>query len=252
MTFALRSLALVAACMATPAVALAQTAPAAADAPAVAPAPILVPAGCTASRQPSGQITIACAPTGAAAAGTAPTPPPPPAIVMMPAPTYRAPARTEHTWYGWQTLIVDAAVLVTSLALAPVGDGEASAATFLIGYPLGGPIVHWANGEVGRGFGSLGLRVGAPLVLGIAGAGLGFAVGDCGNAGCNGPIVGAATGVVAGYVAAIVIDSAVLARKTVQVDTAERRSATGTFKWSPTGGYDPKQRTLTLGLGGTF
>jgi hypothetical protein len=35
-------------------------------------------------------------------------------------------------------------------------------------YALGGPIVHWAHGEVGAGFGSLGLRVVLPLAAVIA------------------------------------------------------------------------------------
>ena len=37
------------------------------------------------------------------------------------------------------------------------------------GFVLGGPVVHWAHGNIGRGFGVLGLNIGAPAVT----AGLG-------------------------------------------------------------------------------
>jgi hypothetical protein len=62
---------------------------------------------------------------------------------------------TEKRWYGWQTLLVDGASVLT----IPFGIG-------IVGYFVGGPIVHLAHGHVGKAFGDLGLRVATPLVVG--------------------------------------------------------------------------------------
>ena len=109
--------------------------------------------------------------------------------------------RFEPRWYGWQTLMVDgAAILIASDVSVPI-------------YVLGGPIVHWSHGNVGRGFGSLGLRVGAPLLLAAA------FVGGCdgnGDVGCLG--LGALMGLLLGAGAAIAIDAAAIARDTVEVE----------------------------------
>lgn len=158
------------------------------------------------------------------------------------------PPSTEKKWYGWQTLLVDGAVVVTSVAIGASTDaGSAAGTVYLLGYALGGPIVHWANGQAGMGFASLGLRVGAPVVTGVLGGALGAASGD-GYA----VIGGAAIGIVAGSIGAIVVDAAVLARKTVPVDAAEQRRASLKLKWAPTAGYDPKREAFQAGIGGTF
>jgi hypothetical protein len=117
-------------------------------------------------------------------------------------------------WYGWQTLTSDAAALtfaVTAGAVSGSGDGaaEAFAYTSAATYVFGGPILHAAHENWGRALGSLGLRLGAPIVGAILGAGLE----DCsGGDSCS----GAAVGFVAGLGAAIAIDAAVLAREPVR------------------------------------
>jgi hypothetical protein len=58
----------------------------------------------------------------------------------------RAPSTT---WYGWQTLIADGMVIPLML-LPPVGISF---------YFFGAPAVHWAHGNVGVGFASLGIRL---------------------------------------------------------------------------------------------
>jgi hypothetical protein len=214
-----------------------------------APAPIQVPVGCTAITQPSGQVTISCAAAPSA-------PPPPPQVVLQPqtappAPTTDVAPVSERKWYGWQTLIVDGAVLVASVAIAPVSS-DGAAATFLVGNSLGGPIVHWSNGQVGKGFASLGLRVGAPLVVAGTGAVIALAAGGCHAHDCPAPAIGAGVGLLLGYVTAIVIDAAVIARKTVQVAPDGQRAGTRTINWSPTAGYDSKRQQLSVGIGGTF
>jgi len=70
-----------------------------------------------------------------------------------------ASVRTHKHWYGWQTLLVDLGSVLT-IPLGGVG---------LAGYALGAPIVHLAHGQVGRGVGSLGLRLALPLVGGAVG-----------------------------------------------------------------------------------
>jgi hypothetical protein len=78
---------------------------------------------------------------------------------------------------------------------------------------LGGPIVHWAHENVGRSFGSLGIRVGAPVVD----AGLGcVAVGNSEEFGCLGGFV---LGGILGTAAAVAIDAAALAYESAPENT---------------------------------
>ncbi len=200
--------------------------------------------------QTSGQVYVLCPATPPAAGTAAPTSAPAVLVPSEAGPQPVPPPRTEKKWYGWQTLIVDGAVIVTSIAVGASTDtGSAGGTVYLLGYALGGPIVHWANGQVGMGFASLGLRVGAPVVAGVLGGALaaGASSGD-GYA----VVGGAAIGIVAGSIAAVVVDAAVLARKTVTVDAAEERRASLKLKWAPTAGYDPKREAFQAGIGGTF
>jgi hypothetical protein len=126
-------------------------------------------------------------------------------------------ARKPRTsWYGWQTLISDGAAL--ALLVGAGGSKNNSGALLAasgLTYTFGGPIVHWAHGNGGRGAVSLGLRVGAPIGLGL----LGFAVGsalDSGRSENYGGIVFGALGFVIGIPTAIAIDAAVIAREPVE------------------------------------
>lgn len=250
----LRSLLALSACAAlglTASAAAAQEAPAPAGA-VVRPAPTLtdprtgaqtvdVPTGCTATRHTSGQVVILCpfAAPGAEAA---------------------EPAKpiTDTKWYGWQTLILDGASTTTGLLLMSSSNDtliDAGGAIILGGYALGGPIVHWSNGQVGKGFASLGLRVGAPLVTGLTGALLGGAFsGGCSDGWCDnsGIAVGAFLGTLGGAVAAIVIDAAVLARKTVNVAPEQARARAPKLSWAPTAGFDPRRQMASVGISGAF
>jgi hypothetical protein len=125
--------------------------------------------------------------------------------------TERTP-REVTNWYGWQTLTTDGAAFTLAVAVAAVNEGgkPVVGVTALATYLAGGPIVHAAHGNWGRAFGSLGLRLGAP----IAGAFLGAALEDCrGGDFCG--FSGAAVGLVVGMGTAIVLDAAVLAREKV-------------------------------------
>ncbi|MGK3999384.1 hypothetical protein [Sorangium sp. So ce1024] len=145
-----------------------------ADAASV-PAPPAPPAGYAASPPvppppPAGAWSVA--PPG--------YPPPPPGWVWSPVPT-RAPGGAQPTpktvWYGWQHMLV----FLGSLVLLPIGaDGDSEGLVWLSisGFALGGPVTHWANGNLGKGFISLGLNAGCTLGGGMVGMLVGAASDD--------------------------------------------------------------------------
>ncbi|MDC3954336.1 hypothetical protein [Polyangium jinanense] len=152
-------------------------APDAASAPAAAPAPATpAPAPDSISAPPP----LAAPPP--APPGAAPPPwmwrPPPPAYGLYPGwrleedrPSKETDART---WYGWQSLIG----VIPSHALFAFStfdnDLEFLMVAGVLGHCLTSPIVHWAHGNVGRGFLSLGLNATLPL----AGMALAFETGS--------------------------------------------------------------------------
>ena len=176
-----------------------------------------------------------------------PAPPPPsapagPVVVAEPqqVPTYgqyEQRRRTERThWYGWQNLLVDGSVIVASAGLG-AANGSAGGVLLGTGYLFGGPIVHWSHGQIGRGFASLGIRGGAPLVFGALGY-LAFH-GDSSGADLGG-FFGFVLGFGFGALSAIVIDAAALAYEKVDDDQDEdaravtrRRQAQRPITWSP-------------------
>jgi hypothetical protein len=165
----------------------------------------------------------------------------------------------EH-WYGWQTLAMDAAwvgllgIAVTAIAVDPAFNDEgAPNAVAIIAmvpavptYLFGAPIVHAAHGHWDRAGASLALRIGAPIVLGYLGSGLGTLTcpgkaSDTSNYHCVNGATGA--GAIAGLVAAISLDAALLARERVP----NRPSAGG---WSPT--VSLNRSGFSVGLGSEF
>jgi hypothetical protein len=140
----------------------------------------------------------------------------PPAAPEPPAPD--GPER----WYGWQVVIADGlsiGLLGAGLAVASSTDGSDSGGASisnmlfslaLFGYLGGAPVLHaFHERPAMRVVGSLGLRVGLPLV----GAGLGLAIANCGssNDGSFGDFceLGAVSlGVMIGLATAMVTDAA--------------------------------------------
>ncbi|MDB4942226.1 MAG: hypothetical protein JWP97_1760 [Labilithrix sp.] len=167
----------------------------------------------------------------AAPAPATATPAPQPAASPLPErnvrPSYDEYRRThganETRWYGWQTLVVDGATLLIGGAAAG-GSDQLGAGIIVGGYFLGGPIVHWAHGNVGMGFADLGIRIGAPLVLGVGGY---YASGGGSHNGGDdlGPALVGVLGTVIGVASAIAIDAAVLAREPVNKDDDEEEDA---------------------------
>ena len=155
----------------------------------------------------------------------------------------------QMSWYGYQTLVADGASVVsfvTGLALIqrtqmqPLGAGLATAGFF--SYFLAAPTVHLVHGEVGRAFGDLAIRIGAPVLFGAMGLLVGAATSRPPRgqyAGLAGLVGGFATGLVG----PIVIDASVLAyEKKPVVDAKLRLLPTAAI--TPTG--------LTGGLSGQF
>jgi len=73
-------------------------------------------------------------------------------------------------WYGWQSMIVDGSAVLLSLPLAARGTNMYLLFGFVgpPAYAVGAPIVHFAHHNVPQGLASLGLRLGAPPLVGGA------------------------------------------------------------------------------------
>jgi hypothetical protein len=91
----------------------------------------------------------------------------------------KAGARPLGPAYGWMLGIPDGASIALGAVSFGVAVGAKSSDAWLplagaaVGtYALGAPIVHMAHGYPLRGLADLGIRVGAPLLLGAAGTGL--------------------------------------------------------------------------------
>ena len=146
---------------------------------------------------------------------------PPPASAALETP---APREMRMNWYGWQTLLVDAAAWASLY-------NESKSRTFItLGtYALGPPIVHLLHGRPGVALADFGLRVGAPVVLGAIGMGFG-AVEDarCHAQLCVSVVAGLFAGIFVGYVWAVLADAAALSNEQVPVEP----KATA-IRWAP-------------------
>jgi hypothetical protein len=133
----------------------------------------------------------------------------------LPAPVEPA-ATPAPAWYGTETLLVDAAALGLLIVGASVGgatrDTKVSEAFALAGlgtYVLGGPIVHLAHDRPYAALGSLGLRVGAPVVAGFVGMAIEQSSCSPGTWFCG--LAGLLLGGTVGVIGAVAIDSAAIA-----------------------------------------
>lgn len=142
---------------------------------------------------------------------------------------------TRTIWYGWQTLIVDAGVVGATLVTKNPGVAVG-------GLTLGAPIVHWAHGNVGRGFASLGIRVGTPLLTTFGVVALAM-----GSGSRMGPGLGE-FGLGLGAVIASVLDAFVLARTTEVIPPRQPAAS----RWSVEPRISASPSGASAGLGGTF
>lgn len=142
-----------------------------------------------------------------------PKPPPPeerPLTSMPPPEVAKSSSPSSSSgWYGWQTLIADAAsaaVLTGGLVSWTVESTVAGYAGLL----LATPIVHGIHGNVGRGLASFGLRLLLPSLAGAIGAGLNVAAkGE--ETTKKGVVTSAGVGIGIAMASCIVIDLAFLA-----------------------------------------
>jgi hypothetical protein len=151
---------------------------------------------------------------------------------------------TEVSWYGSQTLTVDA--VATSALLA--GGAGASLPIFLAGYGAflaGPPVVHGAHARGGIALADLGVRLAAPLVF--AAAGNRFGPRD------HGEVFDSTSGVLigffAGYTGAIALDAAVFAYEKVP---REPRAAWYQLQMVAIRSIDGRTKMRGAGLGGQF
>lgn len=171
-----------------------------------------------------------------------------------------APVRkTKRVWYGWQTLTLDGVAIASGTIL---GSGGFNGAGYVwIGtYAIAPPVVHVFHGRVGIAFADLGVRVGAPVVVGTLGLLAGCAAGAGGDDVLDACAVGAVVGFFLGYGAAIAIDAAVFARETVDADPADedeareirKQEAKRATKFSVMPDLGVGQNRATFGLHGQF
>jgi hypothetical protein len=151
--------------------------------------------------------------------------------------------------YAGHTLAADGAALGAML-LGGAGQAVPLITMGLGLYVLGAPTVHMVHDRAGVGLGSLGLRVGAPLL----GAAIGVAAADCPSArDDNGfnycGLDEAAVGVLLGMAAAVTIDAAVLAHEPAK-KRAPGRIASVRPRLAPSVALTPEKRALVLS--GTF
>jgi hypothetical protein len=112
--------------------------------------------------------------------------------------------------YRWQMVVSDLA----SVGLAASGGG-AGIGLGLVGYTLGGPIIHDLNDGGGRAGTSFGVRLGAPVLGALAFAGLAKLGDHCrkDDFDCDdSPGIAIVAGAVLGAAVAIVVDDLFLAR----------------------------------------
>ncbi len=147
--------------------------------------------------------------------GAPPASPPPapanPAPVLEPVPADVAPPRPGRHWYGYQTLIVDAASGV--LVLSQLGVESSNAGPVILGgiaYGFGAPLVHAIHGHSRKFWGSFGLRLGAPVGLGLTAEAM------CSSSDRQSCAV---AGLLIGMVAASVIDATAIATEDVPPPT---------------------------------
>lgn len=161
--------------------------------------------------------------------------------------------RPERTWYGYQTLAADGvAVVMTSLGLESAihdatsghrSSSEATTALLVVGggmtYLFAAPTIHALHGHWGKAGGSLGLRA-APFALCAAILGAGSSSST--NAGREKADAVGGAALFLGIIAAMAIDSSVIANETV--------APTPTTALAPT--FDPKTKAAGLSFAATF
>lgn len=183
-------------------------------------------------------------------------PPPPqaaPTVVAQVAVEAPPPPRRVHRWYGFQTLIVDTAIFAIGTVGLAVNEPTLTTVG-ITGYFIGGPIIHWSHGHVGKGFGDFGLRCAFPVGGLAVGAIIGVIAMPRDNSSKASDIVtaGVAVGAVAGVLAAFAFDALVLADDTVTDGPDEARARLEKPSYTLLPQVALGKNATTLGVAGTF
>ena len=158
--------------------------------------------------------------------------------------------RTVDVRYGWQTLAFDGAALAMGLVETTSSSLHFLGPVAVATYVAGGPGVHLHHGHIDRAAGSLGLRVGMPVVGAFIGIGIADANrrDDAIEAAVSAMAAGA-IGMTVGIVGASLLDAFVLARES-KVEVIEPRPAGTVDSWSPAIGLGPHH--ASIGIQGTL
>jgi hypothetical protein len=182
------------------------------------------------------------------------------AVDVSPAPAREAPVMKESaepslSWYGWQTLLIDAGcVALTALSLeVNNGQGGAGAVVLLgaggLGYVFGGPAVHWQHDREFIAYADITMRLGAPLLLGqLAAAAASQPRVGC-ETFCSAQAQNFGEGLIVGIATAVLVDAIALSWESAP---APKASATQTprLTWTPIAGAT--RSGAIGGLEGTF
>lgn len=226
---------------------------------------------------PPSAYTVPVAPPAPSPPSTAPAAPPPsgyalrplvlaaplvqyPTYVYLPDTAFEAMRQkpTKRVWYGWQTLIVlgSSATLGTVIGLSAAAtraDGLAFVGMGIggVGALFGGPIVHWAHGNTGKGFGALGLNIGVPVLSGGIGVAVACGAGGCSNSsGGFGVFFGLLVGGSLGLIGSMIIDVTALAYdNNMPVAATASRKAPG---WTLVPDLKITREKTTFGFAGVF
>jgi hypothetical protein len=189
----------------------------------------------TSARATEPPTTAAIEPATSGPSATAP-------IAPIDAPAL-VPARPTRRWYGWQTLLVDAAAFgiatTTDINVDYLSQPTGVAVVGL--YTLGGPGVHLAHGNVGRAIGSFALRLGLPAA--------GWVIGSAGGNDVGSAITGVLLAA-SGYLAAVAIDASVLSWDIRDAPRDAARPTPRRLTVAPSVGVTP--RGGSIGLIGAF
>jgi hypothetical protein len=124
-------------------------------------------------------------------------------------PTYR------WSWYGWRNLIGDGAAILLVVVSAITQRLEVFAAGG-VAYAIGGPIAHFTAGNWGRALISFGMRIGGPLLVGLAFAAVKCTADECSDD--DGTFIAIGLGAFVGAVVAAGLDVGLVAREQVPVE----------------------------------
>jgi hypothetical protein len=189
----------------------------------------------------------------------APTAPAPAPVAAAPAPV-PPPEKYEKVWYGWQTLIADS-VSLSLFGAGALSKTPAVTTTGVVGFLLATPIVHMVHGNVGKGFGSIGIRLMLPLVSVGIGALAGLIASSNSRIDNVGDRVGdgAIIGFIVGLAGCVLIDAAALAYTKEKVETAglgprlpERQKAASRQWFTLMPSLDIQKDRAALGISGRF